>query len=350
MQSLVFFNKEGDNLNFKYDSSTEMWTGDLIFDSNGNDTFKTIGLYTFEKIPSFEYENVGNLKADKFQLFNEYRFNITGSKYLTQSVTMIEIVNTNPQFYSKWIYGDQFEIKYPVGSQIIFNSPIFEFTNPNQSFTVVQNEEGAIMIISNLDNQNFEALYGTQLGLTSSYQNLTISGLNSFGVYNYVDSSLNNTLSSWSEPDFYSKWFNNRKFTLLNTSKNDGVYTVSNKDIFDKVYYRFTLDKLTFTQSNDVLMELVLKTDLPVVYSGPINLNANTISFSGNTVPQILKPGVEFVINGSILNSNNLVVDSIPQYSLNNSQIFYDINSEVIWNNQVYQCIQAYYLECYFLR
>ena len=72
MQSLLFFNKEGDNLNFKWDSINEQWTGNLLFNENSNDVFKTIGIYTFERIPSFEYENVGNLKLDKFQLFNEY--------------------------------------------------------------------------------------------------------------------------------------------------------------------------------------------------------------------------------------------------------------------------------------
>jgi hypothetical protein len=49
MQSLVFFNKEGDNLNFRYNDVDELWEGDIIFHANSDDTFKTAGLYVFEK-------------------------------------------------------------------------------------------------------------------------------------------------------------------------------------------------------------------------------------------------------------------------------------------------------------
>ena len=155
MQSLIFFNKEGDNLNFRYNKTDEKWEGDLIFHENSNDTFKTIGIYTFEKIPSIEYEVPGILKLDKFQLFNEYRFNFTGNSYMTQSVTNIELVNTDSSFYSKWIYGDNFESKYPIGTQIVFNNPIFEFTNKNQSYTVVQTKKNAVLIIGSINNNHY---------------------------------------------------------------------------------------------------------------------------------------------------------------------------------------------------
>ena len=50
MQSLVFFNKEGDNYNFRWVPINERWEGNLIFHENSNDTFKTIGIYMFERI------------------------------------------------------------------------------------------------------------------------------------------------------------------------------------------------------------------------------------------------------------------------------------------------------------
>jgi len=341
MQSLVFFNKEGDSLNFRWRPGTERWEGDLIFHENSNDTFKTIGLYTFEKIPSFEYEVPGILKLDKFQLFNEYRFNITGNSYMTQSVTSIELVNSDPNFYSKWIYGEDFEKKYPIGTQIVFNKPVFEFTNSNQSYTVVQTRKGAILIISNVDNRTFYSLYGSQLGLTTSYVDLTISGLNSIGVYNYVDSSLNNLLSSWSEPDFYSKYFNGKKLTLINTDKNDGVVTVNNVDIFDKTYRKYDIGISTYTQSDDLLVELIMKTQLPVVYTGGLSLTGSNIYFS-STVPSILKPGVEFTLPSSTSNSNSIVVDSIPTFLGNTNLTYYATQSQVIWENKIYECVQAY--------
>ena len=177
--SLIFFNKQGDNLNLRWNNTDEKWEGDLIFDENGNDTFKTIGMYMFERIPSFEYENPGNLKLDKFQLFNEYRFDISGNSYLTQSVTKIETVNNDPNFYSKWIYGEHFESKYPVGTQVIFNNSVYEFTNPNKTYTVVQTKKGAILVISDIDNKYFNTTWTS--GATLS--NITISGVNAIGVY-----------------------------------------------------------------------------------------------------------------------------------------------------------------------
>jgi hypothetical protein len=341
MQSLIFFNKEGDNLNFRWNESNEKWEGDFIFHENSNDTFKTIGLYLFEKIPSFEYEMPPYLKLDKFQLFNEYKFSITGNIYMTQSVSYIEPSNKDTQFYSKWIHGENFESKYPVGSQIIFNQDIFEFTSINISYTVVQKKKNAILIISSLNNNQFDNLYGAQIGLTTSYQNITISGVNSIGVYNYVDSNLENLLSSWSEPDFYSKYFNDRKITLINTEKNDGVYTINNIDLFDKSYYKYELDKNTFTQSQDLIIELITKTDLPIIYSGGLSLHDNIINFSDD-IPKILKPGAEIVIPSSVVNQNNIIIGSIPTFLGNTNLTYYPIDSQVLWENNIYQCIQSH--------
>jgi hypothetical protein len=220
-QSLVFFNNQGDSLNFKYNDFYKRYEGDLLFNENGNDTFKTIGLYTFEYVPSYEYQLPGQLGLDKFQLFNETKFNISGCSYSNQSVQLIDIPNTDPNFYSKWIYGTHFESKFPIGSQIKFNNPVFEFTNPDQNYTVVETKKDAIMIISNVDNSTYDTLYSTVMGLTSSYVNVTISGINAIGIYNYADISLNPLLSQWSEPLFFTKYYVGKKLTVLNTKKND---------------------------------------------------------------------------------------------------------------------------------
>ena len=115
-KNLVFFNKSGDYLNFSYDDQDQRFEGNIIFDENSSDTYKTVGLYMFEKIPAFEYELPGDLQLDKYQLFNEYGFNLYGNSYVTQSVTKIEPTNPDPDFYSKWIYGLDFETKFPLGA------------------------------------------------------------------------------------------------------------------------------------------------------------------------------------------------------------------------------------------
>jgi hypothetical protein len=341
MQSLVFFNKEGDNYNFRWVPIDERWEGNLIFHENSNDTFKTIGIYMFERIPAFEYEAPGILKLQKFQLFNEYRFNYIGNQYSNEIVTKIESVNLDPTFYSKWVYGIDFEMKFPIGSQVYFPNTIFEFGIPDISYTVLQTKKGAIMIISNTDNRTFNNLYGNIIGLTSSYVNATITGLNAIGVYNYITPQLQETLSPWSEPDFYTKYFVDKKINVINTEKNDGIYTINNLDVRDKVYYRWELPLTQFTQSQNLAIELTLKTDLPVVYKGGLDLIGNKIYFN-DPIPLTLKPGTEFTLPYSVQNPNNLVVAPIPNFIGNANVIYYPVESQVIYDNRIYECIQAF--------
>ena len=341
MQSLVFFNKEGDNYNFRWRPGDERWEGNLIFHENGNDTFKTIGIYMFERVEAFEYENPGVLKLQKFQLFNEYRFNYTGSPYSEEEVIKIEPVNTDPTFFSKWVYGKDFEKKFPIGSQVYFENPIFEFSTSNLSYTVIQTKKNAILIITSVDNRRFISLYGAQLGLTSSYTNIKISGLNSIGVYNYVDTQLNPLLSDWSEPDFYDRYFNGRKINIVNTEKNDGIYTINNIDVYDKAYSRYELNLNQFTQSQNLAIELILKTDLPVAYTGGLDIVGNKINFS-DTIPLTLKPGTEIVLAQSTQNTNPVRIEPIPNYRSLSNETFFATGSQVIWQNRIYETIQSF--------
>ncbi len=342
MQSLLFFNKEGDNLNFRWRPGDERWEGSLIFHENSDDTFKTIGLYVFERIPSFEFEAPGILKLEKFQLFNEYRFRYSGSSFFNEPITSIEPANLDPNFYSKWIYGIDFEKKFPIGTELIFENPIFEFTNINRSYTVVATKKNAVLVISSVNNQNFNALYGSALSLTASYVDAQVSGLNSIGVYNYVDSQLRDNLSSWNEPDFYSKYFEGKKITVLNTEKNNGVYTVDKLNIFDKVYYSYNLPTSNFTQSQNLAIELLLKTDIPVIYRGGLQMIGNQIRFTSSPAPTSLKPGVEFVLPLSSLNRNPLRVDTISQFNGNTNLFYYATQSLTVFENLIFECIQAY--------
>lgn len=345
MQSLLFFNKEGDNLNFKWDSINEQWTGNLLFNENSNDVFKTIGIYTFERIPSFEYENVGNLKLDKFQLFNEYKFNIYGcsSSYMTQSVIKIETVNEDSNFYSKWIYGINFDTMYPIGTQIRFNTPVYEFNDSNVTYTVVQTKKDVILIISTINNKNFNTLFPN---IGETFSNVTISGVNSIGLYNFLDQSYNNLFSSWSEPDFYTKYYEGKRLTLVNTSKNDGIVTIDNISLSDKMYLRYILGLDSITTTDGLTLELVLKTDIPTIYKGGISVNPlgypdNSVLFT-NGIPEIIKPNTEFVIKGSLVNGNNIVVDSIPKFLGNTNLTYYATYSQVLYDNRIWECRQGY--------
>ena len=54
-EKLIFFDKEGNQINTKWNTETQVWEADLIFSENSSDTFRTYGLYSFEKIDAFNY-------------------------------------------------------------------------------------------------------------------------------------------------------------------------------------------------------------------------------------------------------------------------------------------------------
>lgn len=441
-KNLLFFNKEGDNLNFSYNEINDRFEGSILFHENSSDTYKTAGIYTLEKIPSFEFEMPGELTLNKFQLFNEYGFDFYGSNYTTQSITRIEPINNDPSFYSKWIYGELFDKKFPLGSIIRFDTPLLEFTNLLQTYTVVGNKKNAIMILSSMDNATFETSFINQYGFDITYIGKSISGINAIGVYNYIDTSYKNNLSLWNEPNFYDKLYKNKKLNIINSKSNDKTVTIKEEEVTDCKFFEYYTESSLV--NSDIIIEVSTKTDLPKIYDGSLNIsqisntlspggyiasftytsnagvdnvytsltstglsssvtgtganfdvvvsgglvtnvisnkkgynysigdtfiidgsdiggttlvddivititsigdpvvtNENRISF-GSLVPEILKPGREFKIIGSNDNQNFFTVANIPTFNGNSQQTFYATQSQVLFNNKVYECVQAY--------
>ena len=341
-KSLVFFNKEGDYLNFQYNELVDRFEGDILFHENSTDTFKTYAIYMLEDVPSFEFESPGELTTNKFQLFNEYGFHFYGSKFYNQKITKVEPVNNDPEFYTKWIYGQGFDAKFPVGSIIQFDSIGLEFTDLAQTYVVVGSKQGAIMILTQMDNSTFESTYFTTYIEPEIYQNFSLSGLNAFGVYDYVDSNYNDRLSKWNEPDFYSKYYVKKKLNVIGSNKNDGIYTVKDVNLADTVHYEYSVSKNSLPQNSDLIVEVITRTDVPLVYSGQINFTSDNKMTITEDYPQILKPGVEFKIVGSVTHSNFLTIEEMPQFSEINTTYYFATASQVVYNNRVYECTQAY--------
>ena len=344
-KNLYFFNKEGDYLNFSYNEFDQRFEGNILFHENSNDTYKTYGIYTLEKIDSFEYELPGQLTTDKFQLFNDYGLHFYSAKYATQSVIKVEPVNNDPDFYTKWVYGDDFDVKFPLGTLIKFNSPILEFINLNQTYIVVGSKKGAIMILSQMDNATFETSY-YQIYLDEygdNFANITISGINAVGVYNYIDSSYNNNLSLWSEPNFYDKYYVGKKLNIVNTEKNDGILTVKNIDVTDTAHFEYYVNKTSLPTNTNLVMEVITRTDVPKVYEGEIDLTSNNrIYVDPTNYPQILKSGTEFKVIGSVNNTNFFTVASVPDFNYITTTTYHATQSQVLYKNRVYQCVKGY--------
>lgn len=347
-KNLIWFNKEGDYLNFNYDNNSDRFDGNIMLHENSTDTFKTYGLYMFEKIPSFEFELEGELTLDKFQLFNEYGLNMYGSKYESQKVDYIEPVNNDPNYFSKWVYGSDFERKFPIGTHLVFDNNIMEFTNPSQVYIVVSSKKNAVMILSLMNNDVFESTYLVAYTDLSTYDNVYISGVNAIGVYNYIDQMYNNNLSSWSEPNFYDKYYDGRRMNIVNSDINKNadsrfaqkVVTIKDSNLSDTVHFEYQASGVP-TYST-LIIELITRTDLPLLYTGPITIGTESVSFNGNNYPVILNPGISFKINNTLNNTLEYSVASVASFKGNNQFMYYDVSSLVMWNNKIYECIQGY--------
>ena len=349
MQNLIFFDKEGNPLNFNYDETLGRYEGDILFPENSSDTFKTQALYLFEKVPAFEYENETDLSLRRFQLFNEYGFHFYAGVDSIK-ITKVEPTNAEITYRSKWIYGRSIDSKFKKGTFIRFDQSLFEFTNPNVVYMVVSSKPGAIMIISGVTNDVFTSTYIGQYDLVGDF---TVSGVDLIGIYNYITPSLRDTLSLWNEPDFYDRLYQYRKLNIVNSFKNDdyrntlrfddvNVVSVKNPNILDTIHVEYSAKNLPVDST--LYIEYVSRTDLPNVYNGPLNFvsSSSTLEF-GFQIPKIFRPGLEFKVTNSVQNLDTfLKVGNIINFYGNPGQVFYATGSQVIWENKIYQCIQAY--------
>jgi hypothetical protein len=338
-KSLVFFNKEGDYLNIKYNNDVDRFEGDLLFHQSSSDIYKTFGLYTMEYLPAFEYAMSGDLTLSKFQVFNEWGMHFYGGRLETFLMTSIEPVNNDPSFYSKWIYGKDFERLFPIGTFIMFDSEFLEFQDTKKTYAVIGSKKGAVMILTDVDNATFESMYYVEY--TAGLGDVIVRGANLLGVYNYIDADYKNNLSEWNEPSFYEKYYTGKKLNVVNSVKNNGVYTVKQNDITDAVHFEYFLKNVP--AEKNLIIEVLSKTDVPKIYDGGLTIKGGRITFKKSSMfPRILKPGREFKIIGSTTNTNFLTVSYIPDFANITQFTIYSERDQVLYNNNVYQCIRAY--------
>ena len=339
-KSLVFFNKEGDYLNIKYNESVDRFEGDLLFHESSSDIYKTYGLYTMEHLPAFEYAVPGDLTLNKFQLFNEWGMHFYSGRQGTFSMVSIEPVNNDPSFYSKWIYGKDFERLFPIGTFIMFDSEFLEFQDTKKTYAIVGSKKDGVMILTDVDNATFESTYYVEY-TNGSLTDIIVRGSNLLGVYNYIDKEYKNNISNWSEPDFYEKYYTGKRLNVIDSEKNDGVYTIKENDVTDAVHFEYYVKNVP--ADKNIIMELVSKTDVPKIYDGGLIISNGKIIFRNKSLfPKILKPGREFKIIGSGLNSNFLTISSLPDFKKISELVIYYEKEQVLYNNNVYQCVKSY--------
>jgi len=347
---LRFFNTDGYSYNFQYNTNTEYYEGKLFFDRNSSDTFKSLAFYMFEEVEPIKF--VDNIKLNKIELYNESGITFKSSTNSNNIITNVKRCNSDPDFYSKWIYGDNLDRLYPKGTIVSFsgmtftdliNTPTVITDFNNNYYTVLDNKPNSILIKTNTSNDNYEFLY-----LTGG----TITSHNIISLTDY-----NNTLI----PMVESYTFNQgKKLNIVDSVSNTGVKSYVNSASTQTYFQQYDLS--TLIVNDTIRVDVELFTERPKFYQGEVNFvisgSTATLNFSRpfNSYFNI-QEGNSFIVedynSNPILAGNPIftVKDGATDFDLFNGQIlFYKVLNNTsstinLFNNKKTQKpIYDYYL------
>lgn len=343
--NLLFFNKEGYPYNFEYylDAIGDgYYRGNIFFDENSSDTFKTIALYIFEKVDPIKFTS--KLSLDEFSIFNYSGISFKGATSKNLTVKSINRVNSSTLFYSKWIFGDRFDELFPKGTVISFSGVTFGGSNTTQNTTlkndfskkyyqIIDNKPDAILINTSIKNNFFTgATFLTGCTITSHdcilYNDYTDGiwtqeKLNEFNSYRASKSGVT-TLSSTQLSQPY-----NIKTSIVGSMYNDkitDIVSVATGLTYNQYYI------MSGSTGDTIRLDFTLYTERPKIYQGPA-----TFRLTGNTAIITLARQLNSLINigeGQTIifedyNDNPIIADN-PIFTINDG-----INEDDLYQGRI---------------
>lgn len=291
--NFLFFNKEGYPHNFQYDETDGKWEGKIIFDENSNETFKTQSLHIFEKVDPIEF-SCSDVDLVKIAYYNFSGITLTGEvNYTNEIITNIQKVNDSDIFYSKWIYGDKFDKKFPKGTIITFSGVTGTYSTSGGTdfldtlyYTVVQIKKNAIMIITNSNNQDYDFIF------SSGYIRKSLNVI-----------SINDYNQNFSGTTFFTNIYENKKYSILNSNYNDSIVTVNNESgLTSGITYSYINElKLNGHVNQRFTLRVKLLTERQKLFQGNVNF------YRENNI---------YYLNFGKLNSNLYPTFMIDQYGI----------------------------------
>lgn len=306
MKKLLFFNKDGYPHNFQYNESLEKWEGKILFDENSDQTFKTQSLHLFESVDPINFTLNANLINNNY--YNNSGLTIVGeTKYQKELITNIQKVNESEFFYSKWIYGNEFHKKYPVGTIVSFDiigsgTSVDDFSI-NNIFTVLSVKNNAFLILTKTNNKQFD------FSFTSGY----LKSLNVISINDYNRNLLNDSFF-----DLYDK-----KFSIINSNYNDSVVSVIQTGLTNSYINEI---KLNGYLNNILTLKLELLTERPKLLNCDVISSEiagiNYLTFSKNC--SILEPNIIYTLSGTGTQNKDIIFEDF-----NGNKLFSGITFEV---------------------
>ena len=273
-KDFLFFSKEGYPHNFQYNQDTESWEGKIIFDENSDQTFKTQSLHVFEEVAPIDFAIDADLIALNYN--NNSGITFAGETgFENEIITNIVKVNDSDEFYSKWIYGDSFHKKFPIGTIISFSGVTGTTTDytdfsDDQFFTVLTTKKNAFLIITNTSNDVFN--FSIISGYTSSINMISINDYN----------------RDLTGQTFFQNLYTDKKFSIINSDYNDSVFSVKQTGLTYSYLNEIKISGITnqiFTLSIQFFNERikVLQNDVTLTSSQYLNLGRNSYQLAPET-------------------------------------------------------------------
>lgn len=323
VKNLIHYNKEGFPLNLNYDESLDMLNGKMFFDKNSTETFKTQGIYTFEKVEGTN--NTLQTTLNKFQVLNTNGFiSFPVFDAIPLEITNIETSTNSATYKTKWIYAIDIEKTFYPGMWIYFQgldswsgTDFDEYTiSLIQGRKILAVEPGRVLIITDTANNIALPVFTPSILIQ-------IIPMNILEVQQITASE-----PSWNDTLLTAKLFNGKKISVVENTDNAGVYTI-NEVVKDRIRYYRVLPSIPVVPALTVGDKLVitlnlLTSNIPVsngvtrfgpfthvLVSDPISLTANQIQVP--YIPSFLKTGdtiqaFEKIIPLGLGNDNTLTI------------------------------------------
>jgi hypothetical protein len=311
VKDLLFFNKEGNPMNLNFDSDLNMWNGKIYFDKNSTDTYKTQGIYMFEKVPGSN--NSLQTHLEKFQVFNTNGFR-TYPKYDATELIInnIELVNENSNYNTKWIYADNIE-KYFYPGMWCYITGLNGYHNTD--FNTIN---GNLQVRKVLGVQN-----GKILVWTDTTNNITLAPFIATTAMIVpvniieVQQSLTGLPAEplWNETGLTAKIYNNKKISYITNSENSGIYTI------DTVCNDYTRDFIKLspalfapTIGDKLKIDIELRTTNIQLVDGVVDFGGSGVSnINIPYIPSFLKIGDTIQAQ---IKTTPLLLSNLIQYTI----------------------------------
>jgi hypothetical protein len=318
VKDLLFFNKEGHQMNMNYDETLDLWNGKMFFDKNSTETFKTQGIYTFEKVPGSN--NTFQAYLDKFQVFNTNNFlafPLFGATEL--EISDIKTSTDSPLYQTKWIYAEGIEKNYYPGMWVYFkglngyhNTDFDElsggFVQARKIFAV---EPGRILVFTTTANN-------VPLAAFVPGSTIKIVPMNVFEVQQALSGLPPEP--TWNDINLDTMVYDGKKLSIVANSDNSGIYTHL-APVMKRTREAVILSPTAFTPSagDKLIITLTLNVSNIPISNGVTQFGiTNTNEIQPPYIPSYLKVGdyiqaFQKTVPLSILNAVSLLVTGIDK-------------------------------------